>query len=64
MDRLKIEPVYKQFKGWKKNITEIKEFIDLPVEMKTYIEFINKSLGVNVQYISNGPGTDQIIMAS
>ncbi len=64
MDRLKIEPVYKQFNGWKNNITEIKEFKDLPVEMKTYIEFINKTLGVNVQYISNGPGTDQIIVAS
>ena len=63
MERLKIEPVYKQFKGWKKNITEIKEYKDLPLEMKTYIEFINNSLGVSVQYISNGPGTDQIIMA-
>lgn len=63
MERLKIEPVYKQFKGWKKNITEIKDYKDLPLEMKTYIEFINNSLGVSVQYISNGPGTDQIIMA-
>ncbi|MBS1738661.1 MAG: adenylosuccinate synthase [Bacteroidetes bacterium] len=63
MDRLKIEPVYKNFKGWEQSITEIHEFTALPVEMKTYIEYINSNLGINVHYISNGPGTDQIIMA-
>ncbi|MBO9573012.1 MAG: adenylosuccinate synthase [Chitinophagaceae bacterium] len=61
MTRVNIEPVLESFKGWNKDITALKSQNDLPGEMKTYVDFINKYLGVNVQYISNGPGRDQII---
>lgn len=64
MQGMQIEPVYKNFKGWKTDITSIKEFHNIPDEMKTYIGYINETLGVPVKYISNGPGSDQIIMAS
>jgi adenylosuccinate synthase len=33
----------------------------MPEEMKNYIAYINKYLGVTVNYISNGPGREQII---
>ena len=56
-----IEPVLSSFKGWKKDITSLKEFPGLPEEMKTYISFIDSYLKVNVSYISNGPGRDQLI---
>jgi adenylosuccinate synthase len=56
-----IEPVLSAFKGWKKDITAIKDFQSLPEEMKTYISFIDSYLSVNVSYISNGPGRDQLI---
>ncbi|MEO9022433.1 MAG: adenylosuccinate synthase [Ginsengibacter sp.] len=59
-----ITPLYKEFAGWKTDITGIKNFEDLPAEMTTYIRYINSTLGVQVKYISNGPGTDQIIVAS
>jgi len=29
--------------------------------MKQYVGFINKELGINIQYISNGPGREQIV---
>lgn len=58
-----LQPVYKEFEGWKKDITGIKNFKDLPGQMDTYISFINSVLGVQVKYISNGPGTDQLIVA-
>ncbi|MBC7946406.1 MAG: adenylosuccinate synthase [Chitinophagaceae bacterium] len=61
LDRLPIEPVYKQFPGWNTNTTSAKTFGDLPQTMKTYVEFINNYLGVKVNFISNGPGRDQII---
>ncbi len=64
MQGMNIEPVYKKFKGWKTDITSIKKFEKVPAEMKTYINYINETLGVSVKYISNGPGSDQIIMAS
>jgi adenylosuccinate synthase len=56
-----IEPVLSSFKGWKKDITAIKDFQSLPEEMKTYISYIDSYLKVNVSYISNGPGRDQLI---
>jgi adenylosuccinate synthase len=36
---------------------------ELPQAMKEYISFINKYLGVDVSYISNGPEREQIIKA-
>jgi adenylosuccinate synthase len=64
MSRLDIQPLYEEFDGWKTDITKIRKFSDLPEKMKIYINYLNKKLGVPVTYISNGPGSDQIIMAS
>ncbi|MBK8521835.1 MAG: adenylosuccinate synthase [Chitinophagaceae bacterium] len=63
MNKVDIEPVYKSFKGWQKDITAITEFDALPAEMKTYIDYLNRFLGVPVKYISNGPGRDQLVIA-
>ena len=63
MLRLNIQPQYKSFEGWKTDITGIKSFDELPGSMKEYISFLDKSIGIRVKYISNGPGSDQIIVA-
>ncbi|MBX2932825.1 MAG: adenylosuccinate synthase [Ferruginibacter sp.] len=63
MQKVNIEPLYKTFTGWKKDITQIKEFNALPGEMKSYISYLNEFLGVPVKYISNGPGRDQLVVA-
>ena len=63
MNKVDIEPVYQSFAGWKKDITAITEFDALPAEMKAYIDYLNKFLGVPVKYISNGPGRDQLVIA-
>ncbi len=64
MSRVNIEPQYHQVDGWNEDITAIKKYNDLPQKMKNYIEFINDNLSVPVNYISNGPGSDQLIVAS
>ncbi|MEO6894241.1 MAG: adenylosuccinate synthase [Ginsengibacter sp.] len=64
MEGTSIEPLYKEFTGWNSDITAIKDFKNLPSEMDTYINYINSTLGIPVKYISNGPGTDQIIVTS
>jgi adenylosuccinate synthase len=61
MDRQKPEPVYKSFNGWNTNTSLEKSYADLPDSMKTYVNFINEYLGVKINFISNGPGRDQII---
>lgn len=63
MEKLDIEPVYKSFKGWKSDISNISSFSNLPAELIEYIHYINNDLGVEIKFISNGPGTDQIIVA-
>jgi adenylosuccinate synthase len=63
MNKVDIEPVYRSFAGWQKDITGVKEFTGMPGEMKTYINYLNEFLGVPVKYISNGPGRDQLIVA-
>ena len=61
MGKVKIEPVYKKFKGWDIPSSTAKTSLDLPGTMRSYVDFINEYLGVNVHYISNGPGRDQLI---
>ena len=61
MDRSKPDPVYKDFKGWHTDTTKLTSYEGLPDSMKEYVRFISKQLGVNIQFISNGPGRNQII---
>ena len=56
-----IEPLYKQFKGWNKETSTTRKKSELPAEMNTYIDFINNNLQAKVDYISNGPGREQIV---
>lgn len=62
LDEVELHPVYKNFAGWNTNISAIKSFSELPEKMKTYISFINEFLGVDVQFISNGPEREQLIV--
>lgn len=61
MDRVEITPVYESFNGWKKDISSIKNYADLPEETISYINFVDNELNIKTKYISNGPGTDQLI---
>ncbi|HVT83902.1 MAG TPA: adenylosuccinate synthase [Chitinophagaceae bacterium] len=61
MEKVRIEPIYKAFSGWNTSISAAKDYKELPVNMKLYIDFINQYLGVRIHYISNGPGREQIV---
>jgi adenylosuccinate synthase len=61
MDKDKPEPVYRAFPGWNTNTSAANSYAALPESMKTYVSFINEYLGVQINYISNGPGRDQIV---
>lgn len=50
-----IEPVYKELKGWKTDVTQMKEIHELPKELMDYITFIEKETEVPVSIISLGP---------
>ncbi|MBR2649633.1 MAG: adenylosuccinate synthase [Sediminibacterium sp.] len=61
LSKLKVDPVYKKFKGWNQDTSSIKTAESLPVDMISYIDYINQYIGVPVKYVSNGPGREQII---
>ena len=61
ISKIKIEPVYKSFKGWKTNTTLAKDSNHLPADMTDYIRFINDFINAPVKYVSNGPGREQIV---
>ncbi len=61
MDRQKPMPQYKAFPGWNADTSAAKSYTALPDTMKSYVKFINEYLGVNIHFISNGPGREQII---
>lgn len=63
MQNADLVPLYKNFAGWKTNISELKNYEALPDKFKEYISYINDYLKVPVKYISNGPERDQIIEA-
>ncbi len=62
MERKNPQPVYKSFAGWNSPSSAANSYEVLPETMKVYVNFINEYLGVRINYISNGPGRDQIII--
>lgn len=57
----KIDPVYTEFLGWKKDLTEIRKESELPQEFKDYIRFMEGYLGVPISIISLGPDREATI---
>jgi adenylosuccinate synthase len=61
MDKQKPVPQYKSIAGWNRDTSSIKTYEELPDTMKSYVKFINEYLGINISFISNGPGREQIV---
>ncbi len=57
----KAKPVFKTLKGWHCDICGIKNYSELPIEAREYVEFIEKELEVPISMVSNGPKRDEII---
>ncbi|MVX35293.1 adenylosuccinate synthase [Myroides sp. LoEW2-1] len=57
-----VEPVYVEKKGWKADLTGMTSYEELPIELKEYIEFIEKELEVPVKIVSVGPDRTQTII--
>ncbi|MHB0999650.1 MAG: adenylosuccinate synthase [Armatimonadota bacterium] len=47
-------PVFDELPGWSEDITEIRDYNNLPVNAKNYLAYIEEQVGVPVKYISVG----------
>ncbi len=56
-----IEPVYKEFKGWKKDLSGVRSESEFPVEFRDYIRFMEEHVGVPIRIISVGPDREATI---
>ena len=56
-----VEPIYKEFKGWNKDLSQITREEELPFEFMNYVRFIEKELNVPISVISLGPDRVQTI---
>lgn len=57
----KLTPVYKEFAGWEEDITEVKNFQDLPKNCRDYVKFIENFLKIPIKLISTGPKREEYI---
>jgi adenylosuccinate synthase len=55
-------PIYETLPGWQEDISALRCFEDLPVQVKGYLKRIEELTGVAVQIISVGPGREQTII--
>lgn len=56
------KPIYTMLKGWKQDISKIREFKKLPKEAQDYVNFIEKQIGVPIRFISLGPRREDTII--
>ena len=56
-----LEPVYREFDGWKEDISMVNSFDKLPENAKFYLREIERLTGVPIKIISVGPDREQTI---
>ena len=57
-----IKPVYREFGGWKRQLSSLRKEEELPFEFMNYVRFIEKELSIPIGIISLGPDRDQTIV--
>lgn len=57
-----LKPIYKSFEGWNTDISFIKNYDDLPIQAKNYIEFIEQQTSVKVSVIGIGAEREKVII--
>lgn len=56
------EPVYESLPGWAEDISTVKQFRDLPLNAKRYVQRVEELTRVPVDIVSVGPGREQTIV--
>ena len=57
-----MKPVKVTLPGWTEDITKCKEYNQLPLKCREYIEFIEKELETPITWIGTGPEREGLIL--
>ena len=56
------EPIYQEFDGWQTDISNCKNYDELPLNAKKYLSALEEILGVKITIISVGPDREQTLV--
>jgi len=62
IDSLNVKPIYKQIKGWNKDLTELRDMKDAPQAFLDYITYLEQELQTPITIVSVGPDRSQTII--
>lgn len=54
------KPIYESLPGWKTDVRGVTDYSVFPEELKSYVNFIEKRIGVPIHMISTGPKREDI----
>jgi adenylosuccinate synthase len=57
----KVEPVYKNLKGWQTSVAGTRDFAKLPAAAQDYLKFLSDYLEVPISMVSTGPEREETI---
>ncbi|MCZ7601711.1 MAG: adenylosuccinate synthase [Melioribacteraceae bacterium] len=58
----KVTPIYETLPGWKKDISKVRSFEELPNEAQQYLSYISEKCGFEISIISVGPSRAETII--
>ena len=58
----KVKPIYETFEGWQTDISGIRNYDDLPLNARKYLERMAEITKINLGIVSVGPNRDQTIV--
>lgn len=58
----RVQPVVTLLPGWNKDISGCKSWAELPKEAKAYVEFLEKQLGHEIQFVSTGAEREKFVL--
>src|SRR5258705_342006 len=61
-DIARAEPIYEELPGWWEDISDAREFDDLPAKARDYVLRLEELAGAHVSCIGVGPGRDQTLV--
>jgi adenylosuccinate synthase len=61
---VEVEPIYETHTGWKENLDGVTEYDQFPEAAKSFVEKLEKYLGVPISMVSTGPERKKLVFRS
>ena len=59
-----IKPVYERLPGWKQSTRGVSRIVDLPLQARKYVDFLESKTGVEIGSVSNGPERNETMFVA